>query len=189
MTAYTTEDLRFFITGQGRSVSETESPSGFQVRTKAPRATFGWFGQPRIKISEVSSNLAIGDVKTVKPESDEAKKISSGTMFINYKAIAGKHIAPKVIGIIEADDSKDMVGFILKYIPGRAAGPDEKEKCFMLLEKLWAEGWSHGDVQAGNFIVTSRGDVYLIDYEFAKAVTNNGNAKDLYDFEQDFYQG
>lgn len=96
-----------------------------------------------------------------------------------YKAVEGKGIAPKVLALVQDDDSTTITGFVLQFIPGDEAQKQNKAGCVDVLLTLHNAGFAHGDTHAKNFIVSSSGIIKLIDFERSVPANDDTMSEDF----------
>lgn len=124
-------------------------------------ARAGW-DKPRIKISQVFPNQHVRTRVAIQPQTKEAIAISPNTMWVKtegeianelrvYESIDRLQIAPPFLAIIEADNSHEIVGFILENIIGKEAELEDKGNCETALNRLHNSGWAHGDAHKKKF--------------------------------------
>jgi serine/threonine protein kinase len=106
--------------------------------------------------------------------------------FLFHEAEVGKELAhPNIIRIVKVDRSKDNPHIVMEYFPGgnlklrimRKEQDFLREKATDILKQaatglafMNAKGWVHRDVKPDNILVTSGGDVRLIDFALAQRV-------------------
>lgn len=83
----------------------------------------------------------------------------------------GRGIAPKFLGHIH--EAGRVIGFLLEKITeGRNAEPGDLALCEAALRRFHALGFVHGDCNKYNFIICPDRQVFLIDFDKAKACTD-----------------
>ncbi len=82
-----------------------------------------------------------------------------------YQWIDGSGIGPKSLGHV-AEEGR-VIGFVMEYIDGARATPDDLGACQRALAELHALGIKHGDINRHNFVVQQGGEAVLIDFEAA----------------------
>jgi serine/threonine protein kinase len=106
--------------------------------------------------------------------------------FLFHEAEVGKELAhPNIIRIVKVDRSKDNPHIVMEYFPGgnlklrimRKEQDFLREKAADILKQaatglafMNAKGWVHRDVKPDNILVTSGGDVRLIDFALAQRI-------------------
>ncbi|KAM3441839.1 hypothetical protein NHJ13734_002670 [Beauveria thailandica] len=72
-----------------------------------------------------------------------------------------------------------VMGMLLEFLEGRAAGIEDLERCASVLSWLHRLGIVHGDVNRHNFVVNNMGHVYVIDFANAEPWTAEGARKEM----------
>jgi serine/threonine protein kinase len=106
--------------------------------------------------------------------------------FLFHEAEVGKELAhPNIIRIVRVDRGKDNPHIVMEYFPGgnlklrimRKEQDFLREKATDILKQaatglafMNAKGWVHRDVKPDNVLVTSGGDVRLIDFALAQRI-------------------
>jgi serine/threonine protein kinase len=106
--------------------------------------------------------------------------------FLFHEAEVGKELAhPNIIRIVKVDRSKENPHIVMEYFPGgnlklrimRKEHDFLREKAADILKQtatglafMNAKGWVHRDVKPDNVLVTSGGDVRLIDFALAQRI-------------------
>ncbi len=113
------------------------------------------------------------------PDQDEKGYID--TEVRAYGLLRGSEIAPRFLGFVTENGRR--IGFLTEYIDGaRRAEASDFEACRQALEQLHQRGIVHGDTNLGNFLVTLRGRVLIIDFETAYRSNDVGDF--MYDMDQ-----
>lgn len=106
--------------------------------------------------------------------------------FLFHEAEVGKSLAhPNIIRIIKVDRSQTNPHFVMEYFPAgslksrimrkehdflREKGLDILKQAATALAFMNAKGWVHRDVKPDNILVSSGGDVRIIDFAIAQLI-------------------
>jgi serine/threonine protein kinase len=106
--------------------------------------------------------------------------------FLFHEAEVGKELAhPNIIRIIKVDRGRDNPHIVMEYFPGgnlklrimrkeldflREKAADILKQAATGLAFMNAKGWVHRDVKPDNILVSSGGDVRLIDFALAQRI-------------------
>lgn len=110
--------------------------------------------------------------------------------FLYHEAEVGKQLAhANIIRIIKVDRNQANPYFVMEYFPAgnlklriirkesdyiREKGHDILKQAATALAFMNAKGWVHRDVKPDNILVTSGGDVRLIDFALAQRIQKSG---------------
>lgn len=72
-----------------------------------------------------------------------------------------------------------VMGMLLEFLEGRAAGIEDLERCTSVLSWLHGLGIVHGDANRYNFVVNNTGHVYVIDFANTEPWTAEGARKEM----------
>jgi serine/threonine protein kinase len=116
----------------------------------------------------------------------EKARDSTYRQFLFHEAEVGKSLAhPNIIRIVKVDRNAENPYFVMEYFPAgnlklrimrkehdflREKGQDILKQAATGLAFMNAKGWVHRDVKPDNILVTSGGDVRLIDFALAQRV-------------------
>ncbi len=95
---------------------------------------------------------------------------------INRDRDANKYV-PEFIGHLT--ENGRVMGMLLEFVQGRAAGIQDLERCETVVSWLHGLGIVHGDVNRHNFIVDAAGNIHVIDFMNTEPWTAEGAQGEL----------
>lgn len=81
-----------------------------------------------------------------------------------YSWIHGECIGPRFLGHVT--EAGRVMGFLIEYVPGRAARTEDLHQCQSVLGKLHSLAIKHGDINKHNFLIQEgKEEAVIVDFE------------------------